>query len=65
MTQKLYDELARDLRNQVIFDQMKRLNRRQNFEILVRRHAPAIPWIMLAAAWIIFITLIVFRFRHA
>ena len=48
---KLIAELERDIRNQVVIDRMKRLNRPQRAQVfLIRNRLPAI-FLVLAAVW--------------
>jgi hypothetical protein len=51
---KLLQQIERDIRNQVVIDQMKRLNRRQKFMIAIRRHTILLASFALALLWILF-----------
>lgn len=53
MTQKLLDQLERDLRNQVLIDQMKRLNRKGKLMVYINRHKWNAIVMFSAAAWVI------------
>ena len=51
---KLLTHLERDIRNQVIIDQMKRLNRRQRLMVTLRRNALNLAAAVLGLLWILF-----------
>jgi hypothetical protein len=54
MTQKLLEQIERDIRNQVLFDQMKRLNRRQRLMVFLRRNSLVLAAATLGLLWILF-----------
>jgi hypothetical protein len=54
MTQKLLGAIERDIRNQVLFDRMKRLNRRQRLMVFLRRNKIPLIAATAAAAWTAF-----------
>jgi len=51
---RLIAELERDIRNQVVIDQMKRLTPGVKFMIFARRYRPPLCFLALATAWTAF-----------
>jgi hypothetical protein len=51
---KLIHQLERDIRNQVLIDSLKRLNRKQRTMVYFRRHALPIAATTLSFLWIMF-----------
>ena len=51
---KLITQIERDIRNQVVIDQMKKLNRRQKLMIAIRRHTILPASFILGLLWILF-----------
>jgi hypothetical protein len=54
MTQKLIDTLERDIRNQVLIDQMKKLTHKGKLMVLVHRNIRRVWIVSLAIAWLAF-----------
>lgn len=54
MTQTLLTQLERDIRNQVVIDQLKRLNRKQKRMVLVHQNSRRVAGALSAIIWIVF-----------
>jgi hypothetical protein len=52
--QKLFAALERDIRNQVVIDSLKRLNRKQKLMVQIHRHALHIVLFGCAIFWLLF-----------
>lgn len=53
MAHKLIDTLERDIRNQVVIDQLKRLNRKQKLMVLVHQNSRRAMIALAALIWVV------------